>query len=157
MLTDVLSGQSTSRASPGAGDSRLEATIKRLAEFTEKNTDLVDDANERWVISFGSDLINQEGHNQSAAAWSIIWPSICESLGSMARQFGHQRHHIVFGGIPEMWDIPEPDVFTNRCAQVMREGRRLGLHMVDGGAWVQLTTKADWKGYHLRDPSMCRS
>eukprot|EP00975_Prorocentrum_lima_P064434 12897544-Prorocentrum_lima.AAC.1 len=62
----------------------------------------------------------------------------------MVEQFGQKRHHIVFGGVAEMWGV-EPGTFNRRCEQVLDKGRQLGLHMIDGSKWME-ETKEHWIG-----------
>ena len=132
-------------------EQEIGAGFQRLAEITAGSEAWVRQADIVWVISLANDLIQACGRNEQECDWRLTFPVISASFSSMALQFGHQPHAIVFGGSPEMWDIEEPHVFNARAEQVMLEGRRLGLNMIDARAWVEDTQKAYWRGFHLNN------
>ena len=129
----------------------IGAGMEKLAQLTAAHAAWIKHADITWVLSLGNDLIDQAGRNIPEHAWPRTFGIISGSLRSMAEQFRHQRHFIVFGGKPEMWEIDEPHVFYARVEQVLCEGRRCGLTMVDARQWVDETEKADWVYFHLRD------
>ena len=76
------------------------AGFQRLAQLIDANTSQVQRADITFVLSLGNDLVQQCGRNLKPWKWPGQFQVISASLRSMAVQFRHQRHAIVFGGIP---------------------------------------------------------